>query len=309
MELGDPLDLFYLFGRFLLSALCVAAAVPAVRYARLTRALHRGDVRLAQVGAALLGMAAIVSTVDAVENVFILTHDPTALSAWMWLFCIDMLLPFYAYLLVHAWQQRDQAERELARLMVTDPLTGALNRRGFFERAIAAIGQASRAGQSVAVVMLDLDRFKAINDGFGHAAGDEVLRRFAAVVALELRPGDVFGRVGGEEFALLLPGGTEDTARGTAGRLLARVRAAVPHPAGTAMVTLSAGVACPQPGLAPESALAAGLAAADKALYAAKQAGGDGAWPAAAPSRRDDRLLDGVHPPDEACAIDRKASA
>ena len=169
MGTDDPLDTLYMFGRFLLSGLCFAAAVPAVAYAIKVRARLGRDVRLAHIGAALLIMAATVSAVDAVENVFILTREPTALSSWMRLICIDMLLPFYAYLLVCAWQERDQAEAELSRLLVTDPLTGTLNRRGFFERAIAAAGTASRAGQAVSVIMLDLDRFKDINDGFGHA--------------------------------------------------------------------------------------------------------------------------------------------
>ena len=69
-------------------------------------------------------------------------------------------------------------------LVVTDLLTGTLNRRGFFERAIGSIGQARRAGQIVSVAMLDIDHFKGINDQSGHAAGDEVLQRFAATVAL-----------------------------------------------------------------------------------------------------------------------------
>ena len=283
MATGDTLDILYMFGRFLLAVLCIAAAVPAMRYARLVHARNGRHVPLAHVGAALLGMAATVSSADAVENVFILTREPTALSSWMRLFCFDMLLPFYAYQLVRAWQERDQVEAELARMMVTDPLTDTLNRRGFFERAVAACGQASRVGQPVAVVMLDLDRFKAINDRFGHDAGDLVLRRFAAAVALEVRPGDVFGRVGGEEFALLLPGSNETAALGTAGRLCQRVRAEVAHPARDAAVTVSAGVARLPAGLEPEAALTSGLSAADGAMYAAKQAGGDQPWPAAAP--------------------------
>ncbi len=272
---SDPLDAIYLFGRFLLSGLCIAVAVHAMRYSSLVSARNGRHVRLARVGSALLGLAAMLSTFDAVENVFLLIHDPTALSAWLWLFCFDMLVPFYAYLLVRAWKQRDQAEEELVRLTATDQLTGALNRRGFFERAVAAIGQAWRAGQIVTVVMLDIDLFKAVNDRFGHAAGDDVLRRFAAAVALELRPGDVFGRVGGEEFALLLPGSDEEEALGTAERLRQRVRVEVAHPDANATVTMSAGVACLQPGLEPEPSLVSGLSAADWALYSAKTAGRD----------------------------------
>jgi diguanylate cyclase (GGDEF)-like protein len=268
-------DIVYLICRLLLSGLTAAAAVNTLRYARQAEASTRHHVRLARVGVALLGVAAAMSCVEAVDNVFVRWDEPTPLANWLWLFCFDLLLPIYAFLLVRAWRQRDRIEGEMARMVVTDLLTGALNRRGFFERAIAAIGQAQRAGQAVSLAMFDLDRFKAINDGAGHAAGDAVLRRFAAVAAAELRPGDVFGRVGGEEFAVLLPGSTEEVALGVAERLRARVRAEVAPPAGKDAVTVSAGVASLPAGLEPEPALTSGLSAADGALYAAKQAGRD----------------------------------
>jgi diguanylate cyclase (GGDEF)-like protein len=268
-------DIVYLICRLLLSGLTAAAAVNTMHYARQAEASTHHQLRLARVGVALLGLAAAMSCVDAVDNVFVRWDEPTPLANWLWLFGFDLLLPIYAFLLVRAWRQRDRVEGEMARMVVTDPLTGALNRRGFFERAIAAIGQAQRAGQAVSLVMFDLDRFKAINDGAGHAAGDAVLRRFAAVAATELRPGDVFGRIGGEEFAVLLPGSTEDMALGVAERLRARVRAEVAPPAGKDAVTVSAGVTRLTPGLEPEAALTNGLSAADSALYAAKQAGRD----------------------------------
>jgi diguanylate cyclase (GGDEF)-like protein len=119
--------------------------------------------------------------------------------------------------------------------------------------------------------MLDIDHFKAINDGWGHGAGDAVLRDVATAMRGALRPGDVLARVGGEEFALLLLGVDAEGAR----PLLERLRAAaamVPHPgAPERRVTLSGGLA-PVEGLGL-AALESGLRAADAALYAAKAAG------------------------------------
>jgi diguanylate cyclase (GGDEF)-like protein len=285
---SNPTDFIYLICRLMLSVFAVAAAVNAVHYAHQDKPVYHRHLRVARIGAFLLGIAATMSCVDAMDNVFLRANEQTPLSSWLWLFCFDLLLPIYAFLLVRAWRQRDQAELELARLVVTDLLTGTLNRRGFFERAIGSIGQARRAGQIVSVAMLDIDHFKGINDQSGHAAGDEVLQRFAATVALELRPGDVFGRLGGDEFAVLLPGDTDDIALQTAERLRARVRAEVANPAGNAPTTVSAGVTSLLEGIEPEPALVTALCTADSALYAAKQAGRDRALlaPSATPPRR-----------------------
>jgi diguanylate cyclase (GGDEF)-like protein len=179
-------------------------------------------------------------------------------------------------LLIHAWRQRDRAQASLERLTVTDPLTGALNRRGFFEQAVTAIAQARRRVMPAAVIMFDIDRFKTINDTHGHDAGDSVLRAFTAIISSGLRAGDLLGRLGGEEFALLLPASSPDQALATAERLRARVRTDVIHPGGTDQaVTASAGVAAIAGPDRPEVALAAALSAADAALFEAKRAGRD----------------------------------
>jgi diguanylate cyclase (GGDEF)-like protein len=122
--------------------------------------------------------------------------------------------------------------------------------------------------------MMDIDRFKRINDGWGHDAGDVVLRGAATALRGALRPGDVLARVGGEEFALVLPGVTPEEALPLVERLRAAVTSAVPRPGAPASrLTLSAGItAVAGTGLA---AIEEGLRAADAALYAAKQAGRD----------------------------------
>jgi diguanylate cyclase (GGDEF)-like protein len=93
----------------------------------------------------------------------------------------------------------------LVAMASTDPLTGALNRRSFADRALAELARARRYERPVSLLMIDADRFKAVNDTYGHAGGDAVLRALAGHLTLTLRPSDVFGRFGGEEFAVLLP--------------------------------------------------------------------------------------------------------
>lgn len=161
------------------------------------------------------------------------------------------------------------AELELRQIAQSDFLTGALSRRGFIARLEALLAQRGY-GRNAALVTLDIDHFKAINDGFGHAAGDEVLRHIARACTASLREGDSFGRLGGEEFALLLPGTGLDNALATAERCRAAI-AALSIDIGVVLnVTASFGVA-------PLTASVAGsddwLCRADAALYAAKAAG------------------------------------
>ena len=156
----------------------------------------------------------------------------------------------------------------LARLSRVDPLTGALNRRGL---DLAFPPDAADLVMPLAAVMIDIDRFKQVNDTYGHAMGDLVLRKVAAVCGEAVRVGDAVVRYGGEEFLLLLP--TVDCVQ--AARIAERVRAAVA--VGTTIndqwiaVTISAGVADRRPGEARDEL----LARADAALYRAKLAGRD----------------------------------
>jgi len=155
-----------------------------------------------------------------------------------------------------------KAERILAS---TDPLTGLLNRRALFDWAKTA-----RLGSDTAAVMLDLDNFKGINDGFGHAAGDDVLRRFAIIVRDNLRPDDRAARLGGEEFCLMLTRIAPEEARETAERIRRALEATGPLSTSFGAPTVSAGVAIALGGDEDFDAL---LRRADAALYAAKQDG------------------------------------
>src|ERR1700693_2976158 len=99
---------------------------------------------------------------------------------------------------------KDQIAERYRRASLTDPLTGVANRRGFFEAGKRLLKRARLARQPTALIMFDLDRFKSINDRYGHHTGDEVLTAFCRLASSQLRPNDLFGRIGGEEFAALL---------------------------------------------------------------------------------------------------------
>lgn len=163
------------------------------------------------------------------------------------------------------------AEEAIRILANTDALTGLSNRRHFFETAEEEFARAQRYETALAVLMIDLDNFKSFNDRHGHAGGDAVLRSFALVLSGLLRDSDSAGRIGGEEFAVMLPHTSLDGACAFAERLMERIAANPPDVDGQpAPYTLSVGISEISPSSKDFSAL---LILADKALYRAKQGG------------------------------------
>ncbi|MET0277464.1 MAG: GGDEF domain-containing protein [Pseudorhodoplanes sp.] len=153
---------------------------------------------------------------------------------------------------------------------MTDHLTGMYNRRGFLEAAEKLIETQRKLGQPVSVMMFDLDHFKSINDRFGHEVGDEALLAFASTASSSMRIHDIIGRMGGEEFAAILPGGTE-TATLVGERVRANFEVSGAEIAGHFMnATVSIGIAESSADVAKISTL---LSRADRALYAAKASG------------------------------------
>jgi diguanylate cyclase (GGDEF)-like protein/PAS domain S-box-containing protein len=166
--------------------------------------------------------------------------------------------------------ERQRMEQELLRLATTDELTGILNRRRFFELGNAERNRVVRYNQPTGLLMLDLDHFKQVNDHFGHAAGDMVLTTFTDTVNGLLRGVDVFGRVGGEEFAALLP---QTDIAGTlvfAERLREGIEGLRIPALGDVRVTVSIGATVLT---AEDTSIEVALLRADCALYEAKSTG------------------------------------
>lgn len=170
--------------------------------------------------------------------------------------------------------ERKMAEAELHRLATTDGLTGVLNRRHFMEEAGKAFELARRHGRPLAVVMLDADRFKSVNDTYGHAVGDDVLKALARCLSGLTRSSDLLGRLGGEEFAVLLPETDAEGARLWCQRALEEVRGLmVPLQQGGVLgFTVSLGLARLEHDSAGLDHL---MRLADEALYQAKTQGRD----------------------------------
>lgn len=167
--------------------------------------------------------------------------------------------------------ERKALELRLRELATTDGLTGLANRRHFMERLNQELGRVQRFAKPAALLMLDLDHFKSINDSYGHAAGDRVLKSFAECMRGLLRQTDLAGRLGGEEFAILLPQTELDAAQVFAERLRQSVAAQVQRLDEIEFrVTVSIGCAAL---IAADAACDAALARADQALYRAKAHG------------------------------------
>ncbi len=181
---------------------------------------------------------------------------------------------------VMAYQRRREVESvraELVRLAASDPLTGLLNRRAVFDRLEAAVALARRTGHGLALALLDLDGFKAVNDRYGHGVGDGLLLQVAAALEGASRDHDLVARVGGDEFVVLWqatpPEGAMIAAERTWQAVTRPYTVTEPHAPGTTLVELGAslGVAC----FPHDAEDAVGLLrAADVAMYQAKGAGG-----------------------------------
>ncbi|ABD88247.1 GGDEF domain-containing protein [Rhodopseudomonas palustris] len=194
---------------------------------------------------------------------------PITSNVWVTIFAIELVLYAVGTVFVIFMLVSERTVRAHKTAAAIDPLTGMFNRRGFSEATTRMIAREADAGRPVTVMIFDIDFFKSINDRFGHPAGDELLKLFATLVTNTLRISDLSGRIGGEEFAALLPCSMDEA-------LVAaeRVREAF-ETCGIVVddapveTTVSIGVA----GGPPRTELEVLLAAADTALYQAKRGG------------------------------------
>lgn len=166
---------------------------------------------------------------------------------------------------------RAQHQEELEHLALTDGLTGLANNRAFWEALHRELARARRFNQPLSLLVLEIDKFKEVNDTYGHLKGDEALRGLAQILGVTCRSMDIAARFGGDEFALILPQTTKDDARKVAYRLMDRVRKF--RVDGHLQLTLSMGLAAfPEDGITPNAL----FSVADYAMYRIKEQGGNG---------------------------------
>lgn len=172
--------------------------------------------------------------------------------------------------IVHLLREVDGAHRRVQHLAWHDELTGLLNRRRFAELGQMELERARRLGQEFAAVLLDVDNFKQVNDHYGHAGGDAVLQALGRVLAASVRQSDLSARWGGEEFAMVLPGASGESAVQVTERLRQAVERTNIVAAGRPLqCTVSIGVASLRPGDSFDEL----IRRADEAMYQAKSAG------------------------------------
>ena len=199
------------------------------------------------------------------------SNDPALASAWMSVISTEEVLATIsiAFILLAMAKERTELHHKTAAMV--DALTGLANRRAFLDSAAQLTQTQTARDVPVAVFMIDLDRFKSVNDRFGHTVGDEVLRIFAESAQVNLRPTDIVARLGGEEFAVLVADACRDNAFKVAERIRSTFAALAATVAGHAVnATASIGVAIIQD---PQQDVHALLAQADQALYRAKARG------------------------------------
>lgn len=241
-------------------------------------ALHQmtqvgGRYRLAW-GCVSLALALMVQRRLAPLGRLLYAGEPANVTdAWFGL-AISLLMAAGVWGIRRLFIDLNEQKTRLDGLARTDALTGLPNRREVLERVAAELERGMRTGRPASLMMFDIDLFKRINDTYGHAAGDCVLRAIAAIARASLRRIDVCGRVGGEEFLVLLPETDAPDALAAAERLRTAIAADATDCVDPALrITVSVGVVTRAPGDAAD--LDALVGAADRALYAAKEAGRD----------------------------------
>jgi len=193
-----------------------------------------------------------------------------ASADWLAVFALETMLYAVGTAIIVLLMVKDYHLHIYRNAAATDELTGLLNRRAFLESALRLCAHQAKGSQPLTILLFDLDRFKAINDRYGHPVGDEVLRLFAKVARASMRANDIIARFGGEEFAAIVPSGPGDATK-IANRVRLSFEAAAvtvgTHPIGA---TVSVGAAT---GSSPVTDIDALIARADAALYQAKREG------------------------------------
>ena len=267
---GFAAQLSYVWQLFLMLGLSTLFDLLAVApLVSLRRLYHRPATRFAL---AIFVLAALSMAVRACQvllqeqGLYLWLPDANSVSLYTPAAALLLGKCFVFLMLLHETQSA-----ELERLAVTDDLTGMLNRKGFLDYGQRLLQRLYHEQRGYAVLMMDMDHFKSINDRHGHAAGDAALRAFADVLREQLRPNDCYGRIGGEEFCALLPGLTPADAFHVAERVRRRFsEQAFNTPNGLLYGSVSIGV---HGHFGTSSSIETMMHSADSALYEAKSLG------------------------------------
>ena len=256
----------------------IAQALPMLRSLKLLLSRHEGRVNP---GARLAGIvtiliighfrARLIGALTSMGGGFSYMHFSPAQSVVILVLVFLSMSLNFGFLLM----AMDRLRNEVADLALLDDLTGVGNRRYLLQRLTEECARSERSGQPFALLVIDLDGFKAINDTHGHAAGDACLQHFTLMAQTRLRPGDMLARTGGDEFCIVLPSSTLREGAMIARRVLEVCRADAEQCTGNDIpVAVSIGVAqwAREMGAYPDRL----IAAADHALYDAKKAGRNG---------------------------------
>ncbi len=215
-------------------------------------------------------MHGLVLMLPVVIGDLLATEDkPFETSVWAAIFAIELVLYVIGTVFVIFMLVSERTVRAHKAAAAIDPLTGMFNRRGFAEATAKMIAREAKSARSVTVMVFDIDHFKSINDRFGHPAGDEILKLFSSTVTHSLRATDLSGRIGGEEFAAMLPCAIDEAVIAAERVRLAFATSGIAVDDVPVETTVSIGVASGPAG----TDLDVLLAAADTALYAAKRSG------------------------------------
>ena len=217
----------------------------------------------------LHGLYFVFGTAQALGGQLSIGHSAT-LTSWFGLIHFETLVFVVGTAIFAAAMANERGELRSMAAARTDPLTGGGNRRAFVETTEEKLRTCRERGKPLSMLLFDLDWFKAVNDNFGHGCGDDVLRRFAEVARGAVRSTDLISRLGGEEFAALLPGSEQSSSYIVADRIrLAFAESCRALDGRILNATVSVGVAT----AGPESTVESLLQAADRALYRAKANG------------------------------------
>jgi diguanylate cyclase (GGDEF)-like protein len=259
--------------RVLVNSACAMTLLGAIAWA-LRPAIVQGGFTAARLTGAFAAFGVLVACWRLVEHSLaprpegsLFEAGPSDIVVFTYA-CVGVMFLSLGFVLMHT----ERAYEDLRKLATVDPLTGVLARSGLVEQGHRLVLEARRHGRPLAMLLLDMDQFKAVNDTLGHAAGDGVLRHLAVRARLVLRGEDILGRLGGDEFVALLPSTDATGARVVAERLREAINHAHMLYRGEEVpVPVSIGVAQ----LRPDEPLEALLQRADLAMYQAKRAGGD----------------------------------